>query len=141
MATKIGMRRKTARRAFRPNKAVDKLKMQLQSAQGRARIATKKAKEAEGGKITGAVCVTAGGAAAGAANVYLPSVAGFQTPLVLGAGLVVAAVVIKDPKIAGPAACIGSGMLAAWAAGSTQKMLSSSPAASANGPTIVNGVS
>jgi hypothetical protein len=140
MATKIGMRRKTARRAFRPNRAVTKLKDQLQKANSQKRQFAKKAKEAEGGKVSGAVCVTAGGAAAGAVSVYMPQVAGFQTPLVVGAGLVVASVFIKDAGIAGPVACLGSGMLAAWASGATSSMLSGQSAPSANGPTIVNGV-
>jgi len=139
--TRAGMTRITARRAFRPNTALNKVKKQLAAAQAKSRSLRKEVKSGKGmGNTVGAAaCVTAGGAAAGAVSVYMPQVVGLSTPLVAGAGLVVASAIIKDPKIAGPAACLGSGMLAAWAAGQTANMLSGQ--ATQAGPTIVNGVS
>ena len=138
--TRAGMTRITARRAFRPNTALNKVKKQLAAAQSKSRALRKQVKAGKGAGATvgAAACVTAGGAAAGAVSVYMPQVVGISTPLVAGAGLVVASAFIRDQKIAGPAACLGSGMLAAWAAGHTANFVQSS-ASPAAGPTIVNG--
>ena len=62
-----------------------------------------------------ALTITSGGAMAGAAKIYMPTVAGFSTPLVAGAGLVAVSMVMKGDGLAPALGAIGAGMLSAWA--------------------------
>ena len=120
--TRAGMTRLTARKAYRPNPALNKLKKQLAAAKTRTSALRKKTKN-PGMKLGATACITAGGAIDGAASAYMPEVFGFNTGLVAGVALVGASTIIKDKTLAGGAACLGAGMLAAFASKFTENML------------------
>lgn len=120
--TRAGMVRLGARRAYRPNPALNKIKKQLASAKAKSASLRKQAKK-PAMHLGATLCVTAGGAADGAAAAYMPEIFGFSTGLVAGVVLVGASTVIKDKTVAGGAACVGAGMLAAWASKTTETML------------------
>jgi hypothetical protein len=107
--------------------ALRKVREQLASSRKSNAAARKKLKSnffsGSGIKIGAVLTISGGGAAAGAARVYMPTVFGFSTPLVLGAGLTAASMVMGDDKIAPMLGAIGAGMLSASAADITESML------------------
>jgi len=129
--TRAGMVRLGTRRAYRPNAALNKIKKQLSAAKSRTAVYRKKAAN-PAMKLGATVAIAAGGAADGAAAAYMPEIMGFNTGLIAGVALVGASTLIKDKTVAGGAACLGAGMLAAWASKTTETMLvAQAPAAPA----------
>jgi len=129
--TRAGMVRLGTRRAYRPNAALKKIQKQLSAAKSRTAVYRKKAAN-PAMKLGATVAIAAGGAADGAAAAYMPEIMGFNTGLIAGVALVGASTLIKDKTVAGGAACLGAGMLAAWASKTTENMLvAQAPAAPA----------
>ena len=62
-------------------------------------------------KLTAVATIAAGGALAGASNVYFPSIMGFDSKLIAGAALIATGSFLKNPTTAGVLGCLGSGML------------------------------
>lgn len=94
-----------------------------------ARAATRRARENASGKgasIEAAVATVAGGASAGAVRAYMPEIAGFDSTLVLGAGLTAAGIFGVKGKIGGYLVNAGSGMLAVGVAELVEDMLGGS---------------
>jgi len=121
MAAKKGQYRVTSRRAYTgiskrrrsTSPAVKKLeteKLRMRARYNKLRAKTKQAP----GKIGATLCTTSGGAIAGASNVYFPSIMGIPSSAILGSALV-AYGFFDETKLGAGAACIGSGMLAAFA--------------------------
>jgi len=131
--TRRGMVRLTSRKAYRPNPALNKLKKQLVAARSKSSALRKRVKGGNPGMKLGATAaIAAGGALDGAAAAYMPDVFGFSTGLVVGVALVGASTLIKDPTVAGGAACLGAGMLAAFSSKTVENMLiAQAPAAAA----------
>ena len=129
--TRAGMVRLGTRKAYRPNPALNKIRKQLAAAKSKTATLRKKAKSPTMA-LGATLAIAAGGAADGAAAAYMPEVFGFNTGLVAGVALVGASTMIKDKTIAGGTACLGAGMLAAWASKTTETMLvAQAPAAPA----------
>ncbi len=137
MAVKKGGVRKTARRAyvglpkrrsgFRASPKLRKTEASLARARSQLRKARAGAKGAQP-VLMEAAAVTAGGAAAGAVEAYMPDgIMGIDTSLIAGLGLVAAGVYLNtgsgNVQTAKVTTCLGSGMLAAWAADLTSGML------------------
>lgn len=141
MGTKKGMIRKTraphARRAYvfparkRRSGALNKANKTITTQ--RSRI-SKMRKQLNGNfvvspnpghlKLPAVGAITAGGAAQGAASVYMPDIAGFPTGFVVGGALVAVSMFVKNETAAGMLGCIGSGMLSAQASDTIAGMLS-----------------
>ena len=125
MGTRTGMIRKTSRKAYtfpkrrRTSPALTKLKGELAKSRKSASALRRKAKgnffSGSGIKPMAALTIAGGGAAAGASKVYMPTIGGFSTALVGGAGLVAASMFMDDDAISPALGAIGAGMLAAWA--------------------------
>lgn len=122
MAAKKGQLRVTSRRAYTglrkrrrsSSPAFKKLETDKLRIQARYKKLREKTKQAPT-KIGATLCTTSGGAAAGAANVFFPSIMGIPTSAILGSALV-AYSFFDDSKIGNGAACVGAGMLSAFAA-------------------------
>ena len=103
----------------RSSPAIKKLKEELSKAKTSARIARKKNKDnffsGSGIKPMAALTITSGGAIAGASKIYMPTIAGFSTPLVAGSALVATSMFMKGDGLAPALGAIGAGMLSAWA--------------------------
>jgi len=117
--------------------ALKKLQGQLSSKSKALSAARRKNKanffSGSGIKPMAALTIAGGGAAAGAAKVYMPTVAGFSTPLALGAGLVAASMFMGDDKVAPALGAIGAGMLSAWASDASAMALISANQNAQNG--------
>lgn len=102
----------------RSSPALKRLKEELGKAKKSASMARRKNKanffSGSGIKPMAVATICAGGAAAGAAKVYMPQIAGFNTALVAGAGLVAASMYMNDDTLAPALGAIGAGMLCSW---------------------------
>lgn len=131
MATKKGMLRTTSRPAYsglrkkrrNTTPAFRKLETDKLRIQARYKKLREKTKQAPS-KIAATVCTTSGGAAAGASNVFFPSIMGIPTSALIGSALV-AYSFFDESKLGNGAACIGAGMLSAFAADFIQTGLES----------------
>lgn len=108
---------KRARRSTSP--ALKKLQEKLSKAQ-KSRAALRAKEKANffagsGIKPMASLTIAGGGAIAGFAKVEQPTVMGFASPLVVGAGLTAASMLMKDDTIAPMLGALGAGMLASWA--------------------------
>lgn len=143
MATKKGMTRTTARKAYEfPKRGAitADLQKKLAAARKRASVATKKNNEnffsGSGIKLQAAATIAGGGAIAGATKVYMPTIAGFSTPLVAGTTLVASSMLMKGNGLAPALGALGAGMLSAWSSDATAMALMNmreSAAAPSNG--------
>jgi hypothetical protein len=136
MAAKKGQVRKTARRAYMPTKTksrrfrsspvLKKTEASLTRARAQLRKMRARGKDAQYGSLQEAASVTAGGGMAGAANAYFPDgFMGFQVPLLAGAALVGAGMLLENNNQKAAAkysTCLGAGMLAHWAGGFVEGM-------------------
>lgn len=131
MATKKGQLRRTSRPAYTglrkrrrsSSPAFKKLEADKMRLQARYRRLRDKTKDAPG-KMGSAICTTTGGALSGAANVYFPAVMGIPSSALVG-GALVAYGFFDSSKIGSSAACVGAGMLAAFASQFVQDGLTS----------------
>ena len=144
MGTTRGMIRKTSRKAYtfpkrrKTSPALTKLKGELAKSRKTSSALRKRYKgnffSGSGIKPMAVLTITGGGAAAGASKIYMPTIMGFSTPLVAGAGLVAASMLMKDDTYAPALGAIGAGMLSAWASDASAMALLPAPAAdSTNG--------
>lgn len=143
MGTTRGMIRKTSRKAYvfpkrrKTSPALTKLKGELAKSRKTASALRRKSKanffSGSGIKPMAALTIASGGAAAGASKVYMPTIAGFSTPLVAGAGLVAASMFMNDDAIAPALGAIGAGMLSAWASDASAMALIGAQAPASNG--------
>ena len=125
MGTRTGMIRRTSRKAYtipkrrKTSPALAKLKGELSKSRKTSSALRKKYKgnffSGSGIKPMAALTIASGGAAAGASKVYMPTIMGFNTALVGGAGLIAASMFMKDDTLAPALGAIGAGMLSAWA--------------------------
>ena len=125
MATRKGMARKTARKAYfpkpRPRRTSPKMKRLQELVAKKSKSLSAARIELSGGFYHGAgikpqaiASIAGGGALAGVASHYMPETFGFSTPLVGGAALIAGSMLLKNATAQGALGCIGSGMLAAW---------------------------
>jgi len=123
MATKKGQLRITSRRAYSglrkrrsstASPAYKKLESRKMALESRYRKLREKTKD-KAGPVGAALCVSSGGAIAGAVSTtQFSSVMGIPTPLLLGvAGTTYG--IYSNAKLASQVACLSSGMLAKWA--------------------------
>lgn len=142
MGTRRGMTRRTARKAYvglpkrrrRSSGALTKIKTELAREKGRMRAFRAKTKggnfvSGSGLKIGATAAIVGGGAMHGAAESYMPEIAGIPTPWILGGALVGAGLFLSksNEDLSGILGCIGSGMLAASASEFTANMIGGGP--------------
>jgi len=119
--------RRNPRAGFKANKALSSAQAQIKRYRTKAASIRKQA-AAPASSIMSAASITAGGAAGGAVQVYMPQVMGIDSRWIAGAALVAAAAFQGTAKWA-PSACLfGSGILAGAAQDFTAELLTADQA-------------
>lgn len=116
MATKIARRRG-------PSPALNNARNQIANLRSRLTKVRRAAKNNQAGAMEGSIAIVAGGAAAGAAQTYMPDVAGVDTRLAAGGALLLLGTYGLEGKPGALTTLAGAGMLACWAQDMTADML------------------